>query len=294
MCKCCQSCLESCYWNLIGERFCFDESIATYQEPNAKEEKNNNFFENMAFYDSVSVIAGRAIVTIDPLPEKEKLPILQQPRRLNRESSKKKQNPNEASVQRIPSFVLDRVSDEITAGGDAQDLLQEKEEPRKTVSFEDISSNKDEVESSLGLSKASSAYLEPPESVELRKKSLMERRTSKSLHLRIDFPKDMPIIRQSSVPKFFVDTPEENQAPTTLLKCPYTSLQSPMVCAAPFSYDLKSVVQIESCKRNPADCINTVPIHKEPSRLSHIKEKIKLKKSRSTVSSSNIPHTNYI
>lgn len=65
------SCFETCYWHLIEERFCFDETIASYQEPIAKEEKNNNLFDNMAFYDSVSVIAGRSIVTIDPLPEKK-------------------------------------------------------------------------------------------------------------------------------------------------------------------------------------------------------------------------------
>ena len=74
----CFSCLETCYWHLIEKRFCYDESIALYEVPE-KEEKNNNCFDNLAFYDSVSVIAGRAIVTIDPLPEEK--PIVQQPTR---------------------------------------------------------------------------------------------------------------------------------------------------------------------------------------------------------------------
>lgn len=74
----CCSCLESCYWHLIEKRFCYDESIALYEEPE-REEKNNNFFDNLAFYDSVSVIAGRAIVTIDSLPEGK--PIVHQPTR---------------------------------------------------------------------------------------------------------------------------------------------------------------------------------------------------------------------
>nr|XP_023014539.1 uncharacterized protein LOC111504253 isoform X1 [Leptinotarsa decemlineata] len=296
MCKCCQECLETCYWHLIEERFCFDESIATYQEPITKEERNNNFCENMAFYDSVSVIAGRAIVTIDPLPEKEKLPIVNQPRRLNREDSKKKKNSSESAINRIPSFVLDKGSDESTTDSDSQENIRNKEETRKTVSFENIYTKKDDEAKSPPISKAGSAYLEPPGNVELRKKSLMERRSSKSLHLKIDFPKELPIIRQSSVPKFFVDTPEENQAPNTLIKNPYTSLQSPMVQPQSFLYDLKSVVQIESSKQNThgGDGNSLAPVHRETSRLSQIKEKIKLKKSKSTLSASNLPHTNHI
>lgn len=46
----------------------------------------------MAFYDSVAVIAGRSIVTIDPLPTEQK-PIVQQPtRRLRWDTLSKRKN----------------------------------------------------------------------------------------------------------------------------------------------------------------------------------------------------------
>lgn len=112
---------------------------------------------------------------------------------------------------------------------------------------------------------------------------------SKSLYLKIDFPKEVPVIRQNSMPKFFLDTPEHNQTESTLVKGQLTSLQSPMVVQEKFSYDLYSVVQREKTKTAPKE---VVPIHRESSRLALIKNK--LKKSKSTVSATNIPHSNYI
>lgn len=55
---------------MIEKRFCFDDEIALYEVPEISQEKNNNIFENAVFYDSVSVIAGRSVVTIEPLPTK--------------------------------------------------------------------------------------------------------------------------------------------------------------------------------------------------------------------------------
>ncbi|KAJ8924135.1 hypothetical protein NQ315_006919, partial [Exocentrus adspersus] len=290
-------CVESCYWHLIEKRFCFDEDIALYQEPLGKEEKNNNFFDNMAFYDSVSVIAGRAIVTIDPLPvkDKEPVPVVQQPRRLRWQEQMR--NPKQ------PPGLLDKSSDEGTSSDTTDNVLRDEEllqEPktiskeitsRKVVSFENAANvtelPKPKPEPTLNVTN-----LTVPD-VETRRKSLRERRMSKSLYLKIDFPKEVPVIRQNSMPKFFLDTPEHNQTESSLFRGALTSLQSPMVSNDEFSYDLYSVVQMEKTK-NQNSPKEVAPIHRESSRLRLIKEKIKLKKSKSTVSASNIPHSNYI
>lgn len=305
MCKCLQSCLESCYWHLIEERFCFDESIATYQEPITKEEKNNNFCDNMAFYDSVSVIAGRAIVTIDPLPvKKESSPIISQPRKRNFIVKSKSQS----SMQHVTPVILETNYDldekgYSSLGNDSKYSEKNEEEVsstnigKKTVSFGDISNRPFENTVADTPAVSENTFLSPPPTVEMRKKSLMERRQSRSLHLKIDGPKEVPIIRQSSVPKFFLETPETNQQDSSLVKSPLTALQSPMICKNGFCYDLKSVVQIESEKMNVGEQEKKhIPlVHREStSRLSQIKDKIKLKKSKSTVSTSNIPHSNYI
>ncbi|XP_056641422.1 uncharacterized protein LOC130448191 [Diorhabda sublineata] len=305
MCKCIQSCLESCYWHLIEERFCFDESIATYQESITKEEKNNNFCDNMAFYDSVSVIAGRAIVTIDPLPvKKEKSPIISQPRKRNFMIKSKSQS----SMQRVTPVILEtnydlEEKDCNSLANDSKYLEKNDEEDsctnivKKTVSFEDISDRTFENSVADTPAISENTFLSPPPTVETRKKSLMERRQSRSLHLNIDGSKEVPIIRQSSVPKFFLETPDTNQYDSILVKSPLTALQSPIICKDGFCYDLKSVVQIESEKINVGeqDKKHIPLVHREStSRLLQIKDKIKLKKSKSTVSTSNIPHTNYI
>lgn len=66
--------METIYWHLIEKHFCWDETIALYEDPETHEEyeKNNNMFDNLAFYDSVAKIAGRAIVTIEPPDQKTK------------------------------------------------------------------------------------------------------------------------------------------------------------------------------------------------------------------------------
>lgn len=129
-------CFESCYWHLIEKRFCFDEEIALYQEPFRKEEKNNNMFDNMAFYDSVSVIAGRAIVTIDPLPEKDKdgaaQPVVQQPRRLWWQEQVRHEARNGHVIMREDPALLARSSDE-GASSDSQENANKLEEV--SVSF---------------------------------------------------------------------------------------------------------------------------------------------------------------
>ncbi|KAJ8938749.1 hypothetical protein NQ314_011346 [Rhamnusium bicolor] len=231
-------------------------------------------FDNMAFYNSVSVIAGRAIVTIDPLPEKDsKLPVVQQPRRLKWQEQIKNNTKNEDPFRSVQSARNDAI---IKKSLSFENMLNKAEDPKE------LTENVTKSENSLAVPR-----------VEVRKKSLKERRMSKSLYLKIDFPKELPIIRQHSMPKFYLDTPEENQTESTLIKTPMTALQSPMVKKEEFSYDLYSVVQIEKTK-NQENAKEVIPIHRSPSKLSQIKGKIKLRKSKSTVSSSNIPHSNYI
>lgn len=121
-----------------------------------------------------------------------------------------------------------------------------------------------------------------------RKKSLRERRMSKSLYLKIDQPKEIPIIRQQSMPKFYLDTPEDNQSDTALCRAPSTVLTSPVINRDGFEYDLYSVVQLEKTKSFNISTV-PVPVHKEQSnRFMQIKEKIKLKKSKSTANTSNL------
>ncbi|CAG9835913.1 unnamed protein product [Diabrotica balteata] len=306
MCKCCQSCLESCYWHFIEERFCFDESIANYQEPITKEEKNNNFCDNMAFYDSVSVIAGRAIVTIDPLPEKkDKSPIIVQPRRRNTIIQKSK---SQSSIPNIPSVILDPHFEERgydSLGSDTTHLNPLEPEfqdnsaaVKKTVSFGDITDTKLENTIANTAAQSENTFLSPPPVMGVPRKSLMERRQSRSLHLKINYPKEVPIIRQSSVPKFFVDTPEDNQQDSVLVKSPLAALQSPMICKDKFCYDLKSVVHMEDEKIKQAEHARKIHplVHRvsSSSKLAGIKDRIKLTKSKSTLSSSNIPHSHHI
>ncbi|CAH1972491.1 unnamed protein product [Acanthoscelides obtectus] len=354
MCKWCQHCLESCYWHLIEKRFCFDESIALYSEPvisgDGKEEKNNNLFDNIAFYDSVAVIAGRAVVTIDPLPatDKKKDPveednvIVQQPRRLTwRERMKNDRNKNHPRNLPALEEKTEPTREEPTKAIARIEELKNDERTFKASSLSsapspaftlDVTTSEDEEEdtsriqttrresvdqdpkfSAMNKSFSCGSILDiskdPPDSiptvksensllddmkVELRKKSISERRLSKSLYLKIDFPKELPIIRQSSVPKFYLDTPEQNQTESSLIKTPLTALQSPMICDKDgFCFDLKSVVQMQNLKQQ-VQPENPNNIHRESSRLTHIKEKIKLKKSKSTLSANNLPYTNHI
>ncbi|VEN60836.1 unnamed protein product [Callosobruchus maculatus] len=342
----CCSCLESCYWHTIEKRFCFDESIALYSEPAAagKEEKNNNLFDNIAFYDSVSVIAGRAVVTIDPLPaavaaQPKDDVIVQQPRRLTwQERLKNDRNTNHlrtlpaleektepkkekpVSISRIEELKNEERAIKESSLSNARvftlESVTSEEDEEDTSKSQDTKSENVEQDSKLSaINKSFSCgsildvSKEPTDSktafksennliddmkVELRKKSLSERRLSKSLYLKIDYPKELPIIRQSSVPKFYLDTPEQNQTESTLIKTPLTALQSPMICDKDgFCFDLKSVVQMQKLKQQVKK-ENPNNIHRESSRLSHIKGKIKLRKSKSTLSANSLPYTNHI
>lgn len=313
MCRCCQDCWESCYWNLIEEKFCFDENIALYQEPDEKKpsEKNNNMFDNMAFYDSVSVIAGRAIVTIDPLEvQKKQTPVMEQPRKRLKWPEKNSKALESNYLSEMPFIKEEKPAEKPTSdtdGGESEtqealvqkkvpNRLHEKFQIKKSVSFHNIpektsSSSGDESD----YVRNKNLVVPEEEEVTLRVgKSLRERRMSKSLSLKIiDFPKELPIIRQNSMPKFYLDTPDENQMKdSTLVKTSALTMKTP--APAEFNFDLQSVVQLQKDIQSSQAKQPPAPIHRETSKLNLLKDKILLKKSKSTLSASSLPHTNHM
>lgn len=144
-------------------------------------------------------------------------------------------------------------------------------------------------EEQAGTSRESLSSPESP--VETRRKPLRERRMSKSLSLKLSLSQELPIIRQNSVPKFFLDSPDEHYTESTLVKGPLTALQSAQVATKGFAFNLQSVVQIETERQQQEKEIPTV--HRVASKIS-LKDRMKLRKSKSTVSASNVPHINYI
>ncbi|KAF2883295.1 hypothetical protein ILUMI_22884 [Ignelater luminosus] len=321
------NCIEACYWHLIEKRFCYDESIALYEEP-LKPKIENNTFENMAFYDQVSLIAGRAIVTIDPLPKQPK-PIEHQPVRRVRwwEDNVDEQNKeNEAKNIQCPfslaiPTIMESSREDLTSSTEELDSINDKKidnsinvtdsktEENNTPSNSDAGDSSktqnSQSDSNLQISsepvkpaasrKSSSALLSINEEVKLRKKSLRERRMSRSLTLNIDRNLELPIIRQVSMPKFYIDTPEANQLDSSVLMTPSATLMSPILPRSTQndSFDLRSVVQLENEYRAQVQSV-PVPVHKQltpPSRLSQIKEKLKSTKIKRQGSATNLPNS---
>lgn len=301
MCKCCQSCLETCYWHLIEKRFFFDEDIALYEDPE-KPEKNNNMFENLAFYDSVSVIAGRAVVTIEPISDKK--PIIVQPRLQHHLDGWNddsfiftRSEPTIVQIEnaknKYPKFTISPCSTEeslepVFDTSKSLDDLKTFNEHRETQYNMGGSS----PQLKLGLSN----NLHVPDTN--RRKSLLERRMSKSLHLIIenDREKDeLPIIRQQSMPKFFIGAPEEHQIENTAFKTPSSALSCPVPAynKKGFVYDLSSVVQLEKeremerIERNSASSttLNSPNISADKYGRKQFRDKIvKLRRIKSTMS----------
>lgn len=132
--------------------------------------------------------------------------------------------------------------------------------------------------------------------IEIRRRSLAERRLSKSLYLKIDQPKEIPIIRQQSMPKFYLDTPEErDQQHTSMFRTPSAALTSPVPKSSAFVYDLYSVVQME--RERVQNMEGQVPVHRKESdrssRLLQIRDKIKLRRVKSSLGTpvTNLPHS---
>ncbi|KAF5280875.1 hypothetical protein FQR65_LT03024 [Abscondita terminalis] len=278
------NCLESCYWHLIEKRFCYDESIALYDEPGIKEEKHPNCFENIAFYDQVALIAGRSVVTIDALP-KEPKPIAHQPRPTLRwwednvdEQNQKNESktngvqPTTVDIKPISNKDLPSISDVTKTEIIKEQPINDKQEPKNQNLLQVI------------------------EPVKMRKKSLAERRASRSLTLTIDRNLELPIIRQVSMPKFYIETPESNQMDPNYFKEPSSVLTSPVIKDPSDLFDLRSIVQLEKDNRN-SQSSGVAPVHKHApqssshSRLSLIKEKLKTTKLKKQASTSNLPHS---
>lgn len=109
----------------------------------------------------------------------------------------------------------------------------------------------------------------------------------------LDFPKELPIIRQNSMPKFYLDTPDENQMKdSALVKTSALTVKTP--APAEFNFDLQSVVQLQKDIQTSQAKQPPAPIHRETSKLNLLKDKILLKKSKSTLSASSLPHTNHM
>lgn len=316
----CCSCLEACYWHLIEKRFCYDESIALYEEPKTPYDKfNNNAFDNMAFYDQVSLIAGRAIVTIDSKP---KAPIEHQPvRKLrwfeNQSDQKNVENVlrstekqiNKENTVQTPIIIepvdIPQTKDEVDSKSNlkneeeevtvetnlSSNLLQNEVTPSENNHPNEIvkSSTTPNIKSTSLLNVAN-------ESERTRKKSLRERRMSRSLTLTIDRNIELPVFRHTSMPKFYLDTPEMNQTDSTFLMTPSATLTSPVLPRNSDSayFDLRSIVQIENEHRYTHNQ-TPVPVHHKQfsphSRLSQIKDKLKSTKLKKSGSSTNLPNS---
>ncbi|XP_044746830.1 uncharacterized protein LOC123308292 isoform X2 [Coccinella septempunctata] len=319
MCKCCQSCLETLWWHMIEKRFCFDDEIALYEVPETSPEKNNNIFENAVFYDSVSVIAGRSVVTIEPLPTKlngsvpsicESIPkktveppvIISQPIpslnslpiiQLEKDSSSEELSQNGVLEKRLYRSTSDiaqsqaekkNVVDENHLVGDIRTLeipptlTESKSEGDMIILKKDPS---DSVKSEGDLSLPDST------NIDFRKKIFAEKRMSRSLYLNIecvgDKCREIPIIRQNSMPKFYLGSPEDHQLETAVFRTPSTALACPVpaVKDSGFVYNLSSVVQME--KERAYGCSNLPQVHDTSKR--QFRDKIvKLRRIKSTMS----------
>ncbi|XP_017786356.1 PREDICTED: uncharacterized protein LOC108569348 [Nicrophorus vespilloides] len=264
-CKCCQNYLETIYWHCFEKHFCYDKSIAEYDvEENAspekepakqrtQEEKNNQMFDNMAYYDNVAIIANRAIFCIEPPKAQEEIPVVtQQPAKRQKwwqnspTSTPSPERPNK------PIFIIHECDTSSSSANSTDSLATIREENLNTASLN--------IDNTLCVP------------VKMRKKSLHERRVSKSLTLNID-KIDMPIIRQSSFPKFYLDTPELNQVhDSSIIRSPIQALETPIQPNSEFKFDLRSVVQLEK-ERSMTQLAHTSS--QKDNRFIHIKDKLK-------------------
>lgn len=249
--------------------------IALYEEPIEKDEKNNNMFDNMAFYDSVAIIAGRSVVTIDPISEKPKEPVTQQPRRVKWWQGDEPDN-KDIIEDKAESASLDNLVDiknKFNLSTNSLDHPEHKREQR-----------------SPSISKLGRAQTLAVIDDERRKKGLLERRMSRSQTFSFNGNMELPLIRQLSMPKFYVT--DENQPDTALVKPP-TSALSPVQPQDRFNFDLRSVVQMEKERdySRMQESPRTPDVDKS-SRLANIRGKLKpLKIKRQTSSVSVIPNT---
>lgn len=174
----------------------------------------------MAFWDNVSVIANRSAIIMQPSASKLSLYQPDEPLTFNVPVSSQKINipPSNANINLTDEEKYVKINDS----------NDQRNKNRKKSTIEDLIDRKT-----------------APDDEKERKKSLKERRNSTvDLTLDLSFKLDndfheIPIIRQDSVPKFFLNyTPEYNPFAESNV------LTSPVVAKTP-QFDLKSVVQIE-------------------------------------------------
>lgn len=227
-----------------------------YEDPQA-EQKERRSYDNVAFWDSVAVIANRAVVTIQPLPNKN----TDEPIKQNFEKQRKKTVTdfpgNQITKPETPPI---KSSIKLTVTEPTPD--KEKTKVRKQSAIEEIIENRGRSESNA--------------EEKLRKKSLKERRKSAAgltLKLDNDFH-EIPVIRQSSMPRFFIETPDIDSKHGNYSGERSSVLVSPVIGNSPtFNYDLKSIVQIE--KELQATSKPCTPKPNRSSRFTQVKKKLK-------------------
>lgn len=257
-------------------------------------------FENMAFFDSVSIIAGRAIVTIDPLPEKQKeLPVIHQPKRIkwfevedddNEENADKFNNKDNIPVINAHKVDSDSDKQDHVSSKNALNLSVKTHDSNDSI-FEKAVKARDQRSPSVSkLNRAQTlAVIRNDDDIQMRKKGLRERRMSRSQTFNFNNNIELPLIRQASMPKFYLDTPDYTDS--AVVKTPGTAL-SP-VPTFRFDFDLRSVVQLEKDKEMENKA-GHVPVHGDPersSRLAQIRGKLRPLKIKRQPSVSNLPNS---
>lgn len=285
--------MESCYWHCCEKWFCYDESIALWEDPEA-ECRNQNGWDNMAYWDSIAVIANRSIVTIQPTSENK---IIQLPpqlilpneditdqlnlqedlhRRLSevfQHSSMLKDTPlnniNEAdevdsstTLQLPPAKVIFTLDDE-TEKDNEYNTLKESRSHEQLNTIQEVAEN-----TTMDYIKSGSAEDLPTAIVPVA--GLFEAKSHERIYPMLSRrPTELRLIKQSSMPNFYVETPDLSGMPPPLSH--EKILTSPILPNTPkFKYDLRSIVEIE--KNKQADEVSET--EQKSKRLIHLRKKI--------------------
>lgn len=288
------SCLESCYWHCFEKWFCYDENIALYEDP-CVEEKGRRSYDNMAFWDSVAVIANRSIVTIQPLPNKNDSSTILN---INNNKLSTESDPDQKhSSDDVDGPMIQTQSLQQTEAIKNSDCVIKITEPtpekgkvklRKQSAVDDKIEQRQRSESNakerIRKQSAIEEMIEQRQRSESnaqdrqRKKPLKERRKSAAgltLKLDNDFH-EIPVIRQSSMPKFFLDTPEIDTLHGNYSGERSSVLVSPVLGNSPtYSFDLKSIVQIENEMMAQQSKPSTPKASRTSSRLNQVRKKLK-------------------
>lgn len=254
----------------------------------------------MAFYDSVAVIAGRAVVTIDPLPEKSKSTVIQQqPTKRLRwwedERNEKGKEPTVASIteEKSDGSISSDEGIEIKHTGSFSADDEKPAEKEEELEKLDVRNN----QRSPSVNKLSRAQTLAVIDDGKRGLKLRERRMSRSQTFNFNTGAELPLVRQLSMPKFYLDTPDVQQTDLLMGKSPTSTALSPVQPGiGQFNFDLRSVVQMEKDKeKEKGDVKSSVPVHGEPdhrsSRLAQIREKLNPLKIKRQHSMTNVPNS---